>query len=224
VEVIGAKRPPKAVIPELAIDTYPTRYGAIENQGYWVTSTSPLAQRPGGELAVFAEYTKTESNNSGIYAEVRLHHVHIKHEPTADVCRCSTCCNRDGREFREFEYRADCSAEGPNQYRRSTHEHFEHPSFDGIKKLVFDWIVGVARPFVAREAANQVDRITFSDSRGEWPGNLRGLQDPGRDYVYVELDDPEAFWQGRSAARRHKDGWIYAPVEQVRFADGRAFK
>jgi hypothetical protein len=109
------------------------------------------------------------------------------------------------------EWVADCGAEGPNQYRRYRSALLKATTYEDARRLAEEWIEQIARPFIAHELANQVDRVEVIDADGTaHSGELFSEHGEGTNGVSVKLDNPAAF------RGRHRDGIAYVDRSQVR--------
>lgn len=160
-------------IQTVTIDTYPTRYGCDDHLSVWVESTHPLASRPGHEVACYRELTQNPAfdwDTAGVHATIVL---------SAANGKCH----------------ASCSAYGPNQYRRQIGATINGDSFAEVKAKATEWIETVARPWEAKELANQVDYVEVTDPLGKvHTGQLWGVTAGEFEReTWVKLDNPAAY-------------------------------
>lgn len=180
-------------IRTITADTFPIRYAARANPGVWVESTHELANTPGLEAACYREPTQNpvhEWDQAGIFVE---------------VVKCATT----------RKYIAFCESYGPNQYRRQHNNHFEAATLAEAKRLATEWIETSARPWVAKELANQVDYVQVIDAEGTaHNGELWGVASGDRQNMrcaWVKLSDPEAF-EGNGV----RDGKVWIEWARIR--------
>lgn len=104
------------------------------------------------------------------------------------------------------EWFVECNAEGPNRYRRTIGKRLTASTYEEARTFGSSWVEQDARPFIARELANQVDYVEVEQDGKTLTGELFSSFDDGRTYR-IQFDNPDAFkgWQWHGIAEVEKE-------------------